>query len=118
MFFPTSALRATQPQRKKVYGLVWPRFGPGRYGVYKRWGNTPDQRREMLEYDRIDGFNQCTGEGSFVAEAWILGLSVFALSVLLVMAVRRIKIRRRKRLESTQRNELETVQGLTATDAP
>lgn len=41
-----------------MYGLVW----PGHYGVYKSWENTSDQRREMLAYDMIDGFRQCSSE--------------------------------------------------------
>lgn len=114
MFLPTCLSLRNHNAKKKVYGLVWPHFGPGRYGVYKRWENTPDQRREMLEYDRIDGFNQCRGEEPFIDQAWILGLSFFGLSMLLVVAVRlkicrrkRLKICRRKWLDSTQRSELE-----------
>ncbi|CAM9811215.1 unnamed protein product [Ectocarpus sp. 12 AP-2014] len=42
----------------QAYGVDW----AGEYGVYKSWENTPDQREEMLAYDKIVGFNQCSGE--------------------------------------------------------
>lgn len=97
MFFSTDLLPlAAQPQRnKQVYGVVWPRFWLGRYGVYKSWKNTPDQRREMLEYDGMNGFNQCRGEYSFIDQAWIWGSLFFWLSLLLVV-VMRVKIRFRR----------------------
>lgn len=43
---------------RQAYGVDW----AGGYGVYKSWENTPDQRQEMLAYDKIVGFNQCSGE--------------------------------------------------------
>jgi len=51
-----------RPQRRtrQAYGLIW----PGKYDVYQNWENTLDQRREMLAYDMIDGFEQCDPPGS------------------------------------------------------
>lgn len=40
----------------QINGLIW----PGHYGVYQTWENTIDQRNEMLVYDMIDGFSQCS----------------------------------------------------------
>ncbi|CAM9408479.1 unnamed protein product, partial [Hapterophycus canaliculatus] len=45
---------------RETYGLIW----PGRYSVYVRWENTPYQREEMLTYDKVSGFTECTGEGA------------------------------------------------------
>lgn len=74
----------------------------------------------MLEYDRIDDFNQCSGEEPFIYLALILGsLLLGLLLLLLVVAIRLVKICRRKRQDSKQRSELESeVQGLTAMEAP
>ncbi len=49
------------PRRRtpQAYGLIW----PGDYGVYNNWENTVDQRREMLAYDSIGGFEQCGPPG-------------------------------------------------------
>ncbi|CAN0323051.1 unnamed protein product [Pylaiella littoralis] len=102
----------------QVYGLIWPHLGPGRYGVYKKWENTPGQRREMLEYDRISGFNQCRGGEPFVDHPWISGLLLSWIFFFMVVVIRR-KVFFRKRPDSTQRGQLEKVQELqqlTATD--
>eukprot|EP00752_Nemacystus_decipiens_P014352 g12769.t1 len=47
---------AVHRPENEVIGLVW----PGHYGVYTNWENTSDQRQEMLAYDMIDGFGQCS----------------------------------------------------------
>lgn len=71
----------------------------------------------MLEYDGINGFNQCSGEEPLVYQALVLGSLVLGL-LLLVVAIRFVKICRRKRQDSKQRSELESeVQGLTEAEA-
>lgn len=41
--------------KKQVFGLN----SQPNYSVNVKWQNTPEQRTEMLTYDKIDGFNQC-----------------------------------------------------------